>query len=138
MQLIQIYTELERSSAKSIILGGLAQLNLCRCTRTDPTLAARNKHSAPFQQSTNQPTIQVEMHKHKLKHCGRNNCCEFNLVFYLEFGLPLDGLGVCVVHSYGWATPVLCKYNITLAYFSITVKITILHLKTLDPQLISD
>lgn len=78
------------------------------------------------------------MHKHKLKHCGRNNCCEINLVFYLEFGFPLDSLGVCVVHSYGWATPVLCKYDIALAYFSITVKITILHLKTLDPQLISD
>jgi len=47
MQLIQIYTELERSSAKSIILSGWAYLNLCHCTRADPRLAARNKHSAP-------------------------------------------------------------------------------------------
>lgn len=78
------------------------------------------------------------MHEHKLKHCGRNNCSEFNLVFYLKFGLPLDSLGVCIVHSYRWATPVICKYDIALAYFSITVKINILRLKTLDPQLISD
>jgi hypothetical protein len=78
------------------------------------------------------------MHKHKLKHCGGNNCCAFNLVFYLEFGFPLGSLGVCIVHSYRWATRVLCKYDIALAYFSVTAKFTIPHLKTLDPQLKSD
>jgi hypothetical protein len=59
--------------------------------------------------------LSQETHNHKLKHCGINNCCEFNLVFTLN----LASLGVSVVHSYRWATPVLFKYDIALAYFSI-------------------